>query len=163
RWTAMRLLLRPGGDDLRADVVVACRGKMVKVGGAGRNGRRPVAYNRNGVRSGPFARGRNGHVVARPGGGRDGRPPPQRPGAGRGIGRALALGLARAGCAVVVAAKSTEGTDKLPGSIHSVAAEVEAAGGQALAVRTDVRDADQIDALAARTLERFGRVDILVN
>jgi citronellol/citronellal dehydrogenase len=84
-------------------------------------------------------------------------------GASRGIGRALALGLARAGCAVVVAAKSTEGTDKLPGSIHSVATEVEALGAPALAVRTDVRDEAQIEALAARTLERFGRIDILIN
>jgi citronellol/citronellal dehydrogenase len=84
-------------------------------------------------------------------------------GASRGIGRALALGLARAGCGVVIAAKSTASTDKLPGSIHTVAAEVEAAGGQALPVQVDVRDADQIEALAAKAEERFGRIDILVN
>ena len=84
-------------------------------------------------------------------------------GASRGIGRALALGLARAGCSVVVAAKSIASTDKLPGSIHTVAAEVEAAGGQALAVQVDVREADQVEALAARTRERFGRIDVLIN
>src|SRR5262249_44067556 len=70
---------------------------------------------------------------------------------------------ARAGCHVVVAAKSTASTEKLPGSIFTVAAEVEALGAQALPVQVDVRDADQIDALAARTLERFGRIDLLVN
>jgi citronellol/citronellal dehydrogenase len=84
-------------------------------------------------------------------------------GASRGIGRALALGLARAGCAVVIAAKSTESTDKLPGSIFSVAQEVEALGVQALPVAVDVRDAEAIDALAARTVERFGHIDILIN
>jgi NAD(P)-dependent dehydrogenase (short-subunit alcohol dehydrogenase family) len=47
-------------------------------------------------------------------------------GASRGIGRAIALGLARAGCNIVVAAKSIESTDKLPGSIYTVAQEVEA-------------------------------------
>src|SRR6202051_4750837 len=84
-------------------------------------------------------------------------------GASRGIGRALVLGLARAGCPLVVAAKSMTSTEKLPGSIHTVAQEVEALGGQALAVQVDVRDEEQIEALAARTLERFGRIDILVN
>jgi citronellol/citronellal dehydrogenase len=84
-------------------------------------------------------------------------------GASRGIGRALALGLAREGCAVVIAAKSTASTDKLPGSIFTVAQEVEATGAQALPVAVDVRDADAIDALAARTVERFGRIDILIN
>src|SRR5436190_10045027 len=84
-------------------------------------------------------------------------------GASRGIGRALALGLARAGCHVVVAAKSTTSTEKLPGSIYTVAQEAEALGGQALPVQVDVRDEGQIEALAARTLERFGRIDVLVN
>ncbi len=84
-------------------------------------------------------------------------------GASRGIGRALALGLARAGCGVVVAAKSVASSDKLPGSIHTVAAEVEAAGGQALPVQVDVREAEQVEALAAKTRERFGRIDILIN
>ena len=84
-------------------------------------------------------------------------------GASRGIGRAIALGLAKAGCHVVIAAKSTTPTEKLPGSIFTVAAEVEALGAQALPVQVDVRDANQIDALAAKTLDRFGRIDLLVN
>ena len=84
-------------------------------------------------------------------------------GASRGIGRAIALGLAKVGCHVVIAAKSTTPTEKLPGSIFTVAAEVEALGAQALPVQVDVRDADQIDAMAAKVLERFGRIDLLVN
>ncbi len=84
-------------------------------------------------------------------------------GASRGIGRAIALGLAREGCAVIIAAKSVQATDKLPGSIHTVAAEVEALGGQALPIQVDVRDEAQIQILAARALEHFGRVDLLVN
>src|SRR4029453_2510593 len=50
-----------------------------------------------------------------------------------------------------------------PGSIFTVAAEVEALGAKALPVRVDVRDADQIEAMAAQTLEQFGRIDLLVN
>jgi citronellol/citronellal dehydrogenase len=84
-------------------------------------------------------------------------------GASRGIGRALALGLAKAGCHIVVAAKSTESTEKLPGSIFSVAAEVEAFGVQALPVQLDVRDAERIDTLAEQAVGRFGRIDILIN
>ena len=78
-------------------------------------------------------------------------------GASRGIGRAIALGLAREGCAVVIAAKSVSPTDKLPGSIYTVAQEVEALGGAALPVQVDVRDEAQIERLAGLTLERFGR------
>jgi citronellol/citronellal dehydrogenase len=84
-------------------------------------------------------------------------------GASRGIGRSLALGLAKAGCHVVIAAKSTTSTEKLPGSIFTVAAEVEALGGQALPIPVDVRDEQQIDNMAAKTLARFGRIDLLVN
>src|SRR5438552_5013419 len=84
-------------------------------------------------------------------------------GASRGIGRALALALARAGCHVVIAAKSTESTEKLPGSIFTVAAEVEALAARALPVQVDVRDAEQIEAMAAKALERFGRIDLLIN
>lgn len=84
-------------------------------------------------------------------------------GASRGIGRALAVGLAKAGCHVVIAAKSTTSTAKLPGSIFTVAAEVEALGVQSLPVQVDVREDGQIEAMATRTLERFGRIDILIN
>ena len=86
--------------------------------------------------------------------------------ASRDIGRAAAAGLARAGWAVVIAAKSVTPTEKLPGSIFTVAAEVEALGAQSqalFAVQVDVRDEHQIEALAGRTLERFGRIDLLIN
>lgn len=84
-------------------------------------------------------------------------------GASRGIGRALALGLAKAGCHVVIAAKTIDATEKLPGSIFTVAAEVEALGVQALPIQVDVRDGEQIENMAAKTMERFGRIDLLIN
>jgi citronellol/citronellal dehydrogenase len=84
-------------------------------------------------------------------------------GASRGIGRALAIGLAKQGCNIVIAAKSTESTEKLPGSIYSVAKEVEAAGAKALPIQVDVRDAEQIMRMAAETRQKFGRIDILIN
>jgi citronellol/citronellal dehydrogenase len=84
-------------------------------------------------------------------------------GSSRGIGRAVALGLARQGCPVVIAAKSIESTEQLPGSIYSVAKEVEALGGQALPVRVDLRDADQIEAMANQAVKHFGQIDILIN
>src|SRR5439155_4243439 len=77
--------------------------------------------------------------------------------------RALALGLAQQGCRIVVAAKSVQSTEKLPGSIYTVAEEIEALGIEALPIQVDVRDGDQIDALVRRTLERLGRIDILIN
>src|SRR6266852_4156410 len=84
-------------------------------------------------------------------------------GASRGIGRALALGLAGQGCNIVVAAKSTASTEKLPGSIFTVSQEVEALGVRALPIQIDVRDAEQIEGMVAQTIERFGRIDILIN
>lgn len=64
---------------------------------------------------------------------------------------------------MTVAAKSETGSERLPGSIHSVAAEIEAAGGCALAVRTDVRSEDDVARMVNATVERFGGVDILIN
>jgi citronellol/citronellal dehydrogenase len=84
-------------------------------------------------------------------------------GASRGIGRALALGLAKEGCHIVVAAKSVESTERLPGSIYSVAKEVESLGASALPIQVDVRDGDQIETMVAQAMERFGRIDILIN
>jgi citronellol/citronellal dehydrogenase len=84
-------------------------------------------------------------------------------GASRGIGRQVALTLARAGADIVVAAKSESEQPGLPGSIYTVAREVEALGRRALPVRVDVRDDAQIEALVARTMETFKRIDILVN
>jgi citronellol/citronellal dehydrogenase len=84
-------------------------------------------------------------------------------GASRGIGKALAIRLAREGAAVTVASKSEQSTEKLPGSIHETAAEIVAAGGRAMAVPTDVRDEEAIRNMVERTVAEFGRVDILVN
>lgn len=85
-------------------------------------------------------------------------------GASRGIGRAVALACAREGAHVVVAAK-TEVADnpRLPGTIHDVAREAAALGVEALAVKLDVRDDAACDAAVARAIERFGRIDALVN
>jgi 7-alpha-hydroxysteroid dehydrogenase len=77
-------------------------------------------------------------------------------GAGQGIGRGIALGLAEAGADVALAART--GSD-----LDDVAEEIRAGGRDALAVPTDVTDADARDRLVARTVERFGRLDVLVN
>ncbi len=85
-------------------------------------------------------------------------------GASRGIGADIARYLGRAGASVAVAARSETVADpRLPGTIHSVAAEIEAAGSKALAVRMDVRDPASIAEGVARTAEHFGRLDIVVN
>jgi citronellol/citronellal dehydrogenase len=84
-------------------------------------------------------------------------------GASRGIGRALAIRLAREGADVVVAAKSEQSTERLPGSIHETADAIRALGRRALAIPTDVRDEDAIRHLIERTVAELGRLDILVN
>ena len=84
-------------------------------------------------------------------------------GASRGIGKAIALRAARDGANVVICAKTTTEHPKLPGTIAETAAECEAAGGQALAVMTDLRFEDQITAAVAAAVDRFGGLDILVN
>lgn len=84
-------------------------------------------------------------------------------GASRGIGRVLALTFARHGAHVVIAAKSEAETARLPGTIYSVAREVEALGGQALPLRVDVRQPEDLHSMVAQTMGRFGRIDILVN
>lgn len=84
-------------------------------------------------------------------------------GASRGIGREIALRAARDGANVVIAAKSAEPHPKLPGTIHSVAQEVEAAGGKALPVQLDVRDDDIIAVAMEQAANRFGGIDVVVN
>ena len=84
-------------------------------------------------------------------------------GASRGIGKAIALRAARDGANIVIAAKTTEAHPKLPGTIHSAAEEIEAAGGKALALQVDIRDEAQIADGVARAVEHFGGIDILVN
>lgn len=83
-------------------------------------------------------------------------------GSSRGIGKAIALDLAKEGAAVVVCGRS-EKEGKLPGTIFSVAGEIQAAGGQALPVKCDVSKEDDVQQLVKQTLNKFGRVDILVN
>jgi len=84
-------------------------------------------------------------------------------GASRGIGREIALRAARDGARVAVAAKTSEPHPKLAGTIHTVAAEIEAAGGKALAIQLDVRDEAAIAQAVARAADAFGGIDILVN
>ena len=84
-------------------------------------------------------------------------------GASRGIGKAIALRLAREGANIVIAAKSVEENPKLGGTIFSAAAEVEKAGGKALAVQCDIRFEDQIQTLVNKAVEKFGGIDIVVN
>jgi citronellol/citronellal dehydrogenase len=84
-------------------------------------------------------------------------------GASRGIGKALALRLAHEGANVVVAAKSEQSTERLPGSVHETANEIRALGRRALAVPTDVREEEAVRAMIDRAIEEFGRLDILVN
>jgi citronellol/citronellal dehydrogenase len=84
-------------------------------------------------------------------------------GGSRGIGREIALRAARDGANVVVAAKTAEAHPKLSGTIHTVAREIEKAGGKALAIQLDVRDEAAIAQAMALTAKTFGGLDILVN
>jgi citronellol/citronellal dehydrogenase len=84
-------------------------------------------------------------------------------GASRGIGLAIARRAAADGANIVIAAKTAEANPKLPGTIHSAAAEIEAAGGHALAVQTDIRDEASVLAAVEQAVARFGGIDILVN
>ncbi|MBN1345189.1 MAG: SDR family oxidoreductase [Phycisphaerae bacterium] len=84
-------------------------------------------------------------------------------GASRGIGRCIALTFAGEGADIVIAAKSDTPHAKLPGTIHTVAEEVEALGRRALPVKVDVRDDGMIQDMVDKTMSTFGRIDILVN
>ena len=84
-------------------------------------------------------------------------------GASRGIGLAIARRAARDGANVVIAAKSDVANPKLPGTIHSAAAQVEELGGRALAIRCDIREEEQVHAAVDKAVATFGGIDILVN
>ena len=84
-------------------------------------------------------------------------------GASRGIGLAIAKRAAKDGANIVIAAKTTEANPKLPGTIHSAAAEIVAAGGKALPIQTDIRDEASVHAAVAQAVAEFGGIDILVN
>lgn len=83
-------------------------------------------------------------------------------GASRGIGRDIALAFAKAGCNVVIAAKSTEPQPTLPGTIHTVAAEARALGVDALPVKCDVRIDQDVHDMIETTIRTFSRLDFLV-
>src|SRR5438132_5909418 len=84
-------------------------------------------------------------------------------GASRGIGLAIALRAARDGANIVIAAKTTEPNPKLPGTIHSAAAEIERAGGAALPLQVDIRNEAAVQRAVELASTRFGGIDILVN
>lgn len=84
-------------------------------------------------------------------------------GASRGIGLAIALRAARDGANVAIAAKTAEPHAKLEGTIYTAAAEIEKAGGKALALVCDIRDEAQVQAAVTRAAETFGGIDICVN
>jgi len=84
-------------------------------------------------------------------------------GASRGIGLAIAKRAAADGANVAVAAKTDQPHPKLPGTIHTAAEEIEAAGGRALPLVCDIRSEEQVEAAVAKTVETFGGLDVLVN
>jgi citronellol/citronellal dehydrogenase len=84
-------------------------------------------------------------------------------GGSRGIGLAIALAAARDGANVALLAKTDKPHPKLEGTIHSAAAEIESAGGKALAIVGDVRQEESVDEAVAKTVEAFGGIDIVVN
>jgi citronellol/citronellal dehydrogenase len=84
-------------------------------------------------------------------------------GGSRGIGLAIALRAARDGASVAIAAKTSDPNPKLPGTIHTGAEEIRAAGGTALPIQCDLRDENQIAAAVAQAAQEFGGIDILIN
>jgi citronellol/citronellal dehydrogenase len=84
-------------------------------------------------------------------------------GGSRGIGLAIALRAAQDGASVAIAAKTSEPNPKLPGTIHTAAEEIRAAGGTALPIQCDLRDEGQITAAVEHAAKEFGGIDILIN
>src|ERR671918_778668 len=84
-------------------------------------------------------------------------------GGSRGIGLAIAKRLARDGARVALMAKTAEPHPKLPGTIYTAAEEIESAGGEALPIVGDIRDAEAVETAVAQTVDRFGGIDIVVN
>lgn len=84
-------------------------------------------------------------------------------GGSRGIGLAIALRAARDGANIAFIAKTDKPDPRIPGTVHTAAAEIEAAGGNALPIVGDIRDEDTVARAVARTVDEFGGVDIVVN
>ena len=81
----------------------------------------------------------------------------------RGIGKAIALALAECGCDVVSTGKTAEPREDREGTIHRTAEAVRDRGAESLAIQLDVRDEAQVHAAIDETVDRFGRLDVLVN
>lgn len=84
-------------------------------------------------------------------------------GGSRGIGLAIAIRAAKDGAMIAIAAKTNEPNPKLPGTIHTAASDITAAGGKALAIQCDLRDENQISAAVDQAAKEFGGIDILIN
>jgi NAD(P)-dependent dehydrogenase (short-subunit alcohol dehydrogenase family) len=84
-------------------------------------------------------------------------------GGSRGIGLAIALGAAKQGANVVLLAKTSEPHPKLPGTVHTAVADVEAAGGKGVAVVGDVRKEEDVQRAVDAAVEHFGGIDIVIN
>jgi len=84
-------------------------------------------------------------------------------GASRGLGKAMAVGLAAQGAEVVVVARTETEKEHLPGTIHQTAEEIRALGRRALAVRCDVGNEQDVEEMVRRTVQELGRIDVLVN
>ncbi len=84
-------------------------------------------------------------------------------GASRGIGEAIALKLAENGMHIAILAKSDKPHPKLPGTIHTVAAKIEALGVKALPIKCDIRHEEEVDAAISKVVETFGQIDVLIN
>ncbi|MFK7804375.1 MAG: SDR family oxidoreductase [Anaerolineae bacterium] len=84
-------------------------------------------------------------------------------GSSRGIGKAIALRLAKEGANIVIAAKTEEPHPRLPGTIYTAADEVEEAGGKALPIKVDIRDEEIVEKAMEKAADHFGGIDILIN
>ena len=84
-------------------------------------------------------------------------------GGSRGIGLAIAIRAAKDGAMIAIAAKTNDPNPKLPGTIHTAASDIRAAGGAALAIQCDLRDENQISAAVDQAAKEFGGIDILIN
>ena len=84
-------------------------------------------------------------------------------GASRGIGAGIARAYGQEGAKVVVAARTEEPHERLPGTIHSVAEEINEAGGEAIAIKCDITQEEEVQHLVDQTLAKYGKIDVVVN
>jgi NAD(P)-dependent dehydrogenase (short-subunit alcohol dehydrogenase family) len=84
-------------------------------------------------------------------------------GASRGLGKAIAIGFAKEGANVVVAARTELESKELPGTINQTANEIKALGGEALPIRCDVTNEQSVNEMVQKTQDKFGHIDVLVN